>query len=64
MVALVGQVDRAYAIVPTTAPQGALLQSFIGYALGAGQSFGPRLDFAALPKIVKNASEATLAKVH
>jgi phosphate transport system substrate-binding protein len=53
-----------YAIVPTNAPQGALLQSFIGYALGSGQRFGPALDFAALPGKVKAAGEATLARVH
>ena len=41
-----------YAIVPTNAPQGGLLQSFIGYALGAGQRFGPSLDFAPIPKVV------------
>jgi phosphate transport system substrate-binding protein len=49
-----------YAIVPTNAPQGALLKSFIGYALGGGQHFGPSLDFAPLPKIVHAADEGTL----
>jgi len=40
-----------YAIVPRGAPQGALLQQFIGYALSkGGQSLGPRLGFAPLPK--------------
>ncbi|MBV9603807.1 MAG: phosphate ABC transporter substrate-binding protein PstS [Solirubrobacterales bacterium] len=53
-----------YAIVPTTAPNGALLQSFIGYALGAGQRFGPSLDFAPLPKAVLNAARATVASIH
>ena len=51
-----------YAIVPTTAPQGALLQSFIGYALGAGQRFGPSLDFAPLPKVVLAADHATVGQ--
>jgi phosphate transport system substrate-binding protein len=48
-----------YAIVPTTAPQGALLRSFIDYALGGGQSFGPSLDFAPLPKVVHAADLGT-----
>jgi phosphate transport system substrate-binding protein len=52
-----------YVIAPTGAPQGALLQSFIGYALGAGQSFGPRLGFAPLPKAVHNAAENTLHSI-
>jgi phosphate transport system substrate-binding protein len=52
-----------YAIVPTTAPQGALLQSFISYALGAGQRFGPSLDFAPLPKNVLAADRATVRRI-
>ena len=52
-----------YAIVPTTAPQGALLQSFISYALGAGQRFGPSLDFAPLPKVVLAADHATVGRI-
>ena len=52
-----------YAIVPTNAPQGGLLQSFIGYALGAGQRFGPSLDFAPIPKVVLNAAHRILSSV-
>jgi phosphate transport system substrate-binding protein len=52
-----------YAIVPTTAPQGGLLQSFISYALGAGQRFGPSLDFAPLPKAVLRAARATVSRI-
>jgi phosphate transport system substrate-binding protein len=52
-----------YVMVPTNAPQGVLLQQFIGYALGAGQSFGPRLGFAPLPKAVLNAARATLRSI-
>ena len=52
-----------YAIVPTNAPQGALLRSFIGYALGAGQALGPRIDFAPIPAVVKNSSEAELSSI-
>jgi phosphate transport system substrate-binding protein len=52
-----------YAIVPTTAKNGSLLQSFIGYALHGGQQFGPRLDFAPLPKIVLRAATATVGRI-
>ena len=53
-----------YVMVPTTAPQGGLLQSFIGYALSRqGQSFGPRLGFAPLPGDVLRADQATLRTV-
>jgi phosphate transport system substrate-binding protein len=47
-----------YVIAPTTAPQGALLKSFVQYALGAGHAFGANLDFAPLPKVVVNADKA------
>lgn len=52
-----------YAIVPTNSPVGSLLQSFIGYALGGGQAFGPSLDFAPLPRVVKAADLATLSRI-
>ena len=52
-----------YAIVPTTAPQGGLLQSFFSYAIGAGQRFGPSLDFAPLPKRVLAADRATIGRI-
>jgi phosphate transport system substrate-binding protein len=53
-----------YVMVPTNAPQGGLLQQFIGYALSrSGQSFGPRLGFAPLPRAVLRASQATLRSV-
>jgi phosphate transport system substrate-binding protein len=52
-----------YAFVPTNAPQGALLKSFIGYAITGGQAFGPALDFSPLPQSVVNADEATLNSI-
>ncbi|HEX4106674.1 MAG TPA: phosphate ABC transporter substrate-binding protein PstS, partial [Solirubrobacteraceae bacterium] len=36
---------------------GALLKSFVQYALGPGQAFGPALDFVPLPKSIKAADE-------
>jgi phosphate transport system substrate-binding protein len=52
-----------YVIAPTTAPNGAALKQFIRYALGAGQSFGQNLDFAPLPKVVKNAAKASVNRL-
>ena len=49
-----------YFIAPRGAPNGGLLKQFVAYCLGAGQSFGPRLGFAPLPKAVLNAARATL----
>ena len=43
-----------YAIFPQAAPQGALLKSFLQYAVTQGQAFGPRLDFAPIPGFVMN----------
>lgn len=52
-----------YVMVPTNAPQGALLRSFISYALTGGQAFGPRLGFVPLPRAVVSASQATLRTI-
>jgi phosphate transport system substrate-binding protein len=54
-----------YAIVPTNASAGtaALLKSFVSYALGAGQRFGPSLDFAPLPKAVLRAARGTVNQI-
>jgi phosphate transport system substrate-binding protein len=49
-----------YVIVPTNAPQGGLLKSFINYCLTTGQSFGPRLDFVPIPAFVRAADQNTL----
>jgi phosphate transport system substrate-binding protein len=53
-----------YVMVPRNAPQGGLLQSFIGFALSKqGQSFGPRLGFAPLPRAVLNRDRATVGQI-
>ena len=52
-----------YAIVPHSAPNGSLLKQFITYAIGPGQSFGPALDFAPIPKVVLRAAKRTIAKI-
>jgi phosphate transport system substrate-binding protein len=53
-----------YAIVPTTSPKADLLKAFISYAMNQGQKFGPALDFAPLPKIVRSSAVKTLNKIH
>jgi phosphate transport system substrate-binding protein len=53
-----------YAIVPTTSPKASLLKAFISYAMNKGQKFGPALDFAPLPKIVRSSAVRTLNKIH
>jgi phosphate transport system substrate-binding protein len=52
-----------YVIAPTTAPQGALLKSFVQYALGPGHAFGANLDFAPLPKAVVKAAKRMAASL-
>jgi len=51
--------DRAAAVL-----EGGRPALFIGWALTKGQSFGPNLLFQPLPKVVKNASQRTLARIH
>jgi phosphate transport system substrate-binding protein len=52
-----------YAIVPSSSSNAGLLRSFISYAIGPGQQFGPALDFAPIPKVVLNAAKATIKKI-
>ncbi len=54
-----------YVILRPTDPlgHGGLLKSFVSYALGAGQSFGPALDFVPLPGSVKHAAQATAGRI-
>jgi hypothetical protein len=42
-------------------PNAANLTKFIQYALTTGASFGPQLDFPAVPAVVLKAAKATLA---
>jgi phosphate transport system substrate-binding protein len=55
-----------YAIMQPTDPlgNGGELQSFVSYAINAGQSLGPRLDFVPLPKNIHAADEAALSQIH
>jgi phosphate transport system substrate-binding protein len=51
-----------YAIVPANAPQRSTLKQWLSYTLGAGETFGPALDFATIPPVVLKASRATIAR--
>jgi phosphate transport system substrate-binding protein len=52
-----------YAIVPHDAPQKGFLQQFVHYAITRGQAYGAALDFAPLPKVVKDAAKAAVASL-
>lgn len=55
-----------YAILPANQPHGlgALVKSFVTYAINGGQQFAFALDFAHLPAAVKRADMATLNQIH
>jgi phosphate transport system substrate-binding protein len=52
-----------YAIVPQHSGKADLLKPFLTYAIGPGQRFGPRLQFAQLPQRVLSADRATIGRV-
>jgi len=52
-----------YAIIPHDAPQKGFLQQFVNYAITKGQTYGPALDFAPLPKVVLSAAKAAAASL-
>ena len=49
--------------MPSSTSNAGLLRSFISYAIGPGQQFGPALDFAPIPKVVLDAAKATIKKI-
>lgn len=52
-----------YAIVPHNAPQKQFLQQFVKYCVTIGQKYGAALDFAPLPKVVKQAALNSIASL-
>jgi phosphate transport system substrate-binding protein len=52
-----------YAIVPQRSDKADLLGPFLTYAIGAGQQFGAKLEFAQLPPEILAADKATIAKI-
>jgi phosphate transport system substrate-binding protein len=52
-----------YAIVHTQSPKSQQLKQFLTYAIGPGQKFGAKLEFAKLPAAVLAADWKTIAKL-
>lgn len=52
-----------YALVPHDAPQKGFLQQFVTYCVTIGQKYGPALDFAPLPSVVKQAALKSIASL-
>ncbi|MFN8162901.1 MAG: phosphate ABC transporter substrate-binding protein PstS [Solirubrobacterales bacterium] len=52
-----------YVIVPLETEKAAEMKKFIEYAITEGQSYGPDLDFAPLPKQVVAADKKAIAKI-
>ncbi|MEA2210148.1 MAG: phosphate transport system substrate-binding protein [Solirubrobacteraceae bacterium] len=53
-----------YAIVPKSSSHNGVMARFVRYAVGAGQAFGPSLDFSGLPTVVKKAALKTAKVLH
>lgn len=53
-----------YMIAPRNSSVGSALSSFVRYAVTTGQKFGPALDFAPLPTVVKNADLKAAKRIH
>ncbi len=53
-----------YVIFPTTSSKAKTLRDFVTYAIGPGQAFGAKLQFAPLPAKVVAAGKQTLAKLN
>jgi phosphate transport system substrate-binding protein len=53
-----------YALVPESSGKAKTLRDFLTYAIGPGQKFGAKLQFAPLPAKVVEAGRTTIAKIH
>jgi len=53
-----------YVIMPLKTGKAAELKKFVDWAVTKGQSYGPKLRFVQLPKIVQKAARKTLSRVH
>jgi phosphate transport system substrate-binding protein len=53
----------SYAIFPSTSGKAEALRNFVTYAIGPGQKFGRKLQFAPLPAKVVSADKRALAKL-
>jgi phosphate transport system substrate-binding protein len=52
-----------YALVPQSSGKAQALRDFLTYAIGPGQKFAPKLQFATLPPGVLAANKKTIAKI-
>jgi phosphate transport system substrate-binding protein len=52
-----------YALVPESSSKAKTLRDFLTYAIGPGQKFGAKLQFAPLPSRVLEAGRKTIAKI-
>ena len=52
-----------YALVPQSTSKAQALRDFLTYAIGPGQKFAPKLQFASLPAGVLAANKKTIAKI-
>ena len=52
-----------YALVPESSGKAKTLRDFLTYAIGPGQRFGEKLQFAPLPANVVDAGRKTIAKI-
>ena len=52
-----------YALVPQSSSKAKTLREFLTYAIGPGQKFGEKLQFAELPAHVVDAGKKTIAKI-
>jgi phosphate transport system substrate-binding protein len=52
-----------YALVPQSSSKAQTLQHFLTYAIGPGQKFGAKLQFAPLPPRVVDAGKRTIARL-
>lgn len=53
-----------YVISPLKTGKAAELKKFIDWAVTKGQTYGPKLRFVELPKIVQKAARKTLTRIH
>jgi phosphate transport system substrate-binding protein len=53
-----------YALVPESSDKAKTLRDFLTYAIGPGQKFCAKLQFAPLPAKVLDAGRTTIAKIH
>ena len=52
-----------YVIVPTSSPKAADLRKFLFWAVTKGQTYGPKLLFAPIPKPVLIVAEKTIKQI-